>query len=253
MESLDFNGKNVSIWRKPFYRGMSLTIEPNGELQLKVGQGARPQRLLNFLASKKKWIDKHLAKIEETQKKFPKKSFKEGELYPFCGNTYALKFVESQRVFVVFSGEELLFHCPKDYPMGRAWDRLREAYKETAAILLGRKTDEFSKIMKLKHNGVSFRAQKSIWGSCSGENKISLNWKLIVAPSWVIDYVVIHELAHIRFKDHSSNFWKLVELYTAKRKEARIWLRENVYAGDFLTGSSALWPAERLPEPSPKS
>jgi len=244
METLDFLGKKVHIQRQSFYRGMSLTIEPNGKLKVKVGQGTRPTRILSFLEAKKSWISKHLGKVALTQQQFPPKKFVEGELYPYCGYNYRLKFVSSKKTFVVFSGEELLFHSPKNGSREAGFAQLKEAYKTTASTLLEKKVNSFSQEMNLQPSGLSFRSQKSIWGSCSAKNRISLNWKLIVAPSWVMDYVVIHELAHIVHKDHSPQFWKLVESYTAKRKEAAHWLKENAFAGDFLTGASDLWPAD---------
>ena len=96
--------------------------------------------------------------------------------------------------------------------------------------------------MNLKPTSLGFRMQKSIWGSCSPENKISLNKKLIVAPLEVIDYVVVHELAHIRYKNHSQQFWSFVEKYVDSHSSSRRWLNENQYLSDFLSSRSELWP-----------
>ena len=74
---------------------------------------------------------------------------------------------------------------------------------------------------------VSIRSQRTRWGSCSSRNAISLNWRLIMAPDWVSDYVIYHELAHLTHMNHSKDFWRLVESYFPKHKEAQVWLKDH--------------------------
>jgi hypothetical protein len=74
---------------------------------------------------------------------------------------------------------------------------------------------------------VSVRNQKWRWGSCSRKGHICLNWRLVETPPWVRDYVMIHELMHLRRMDHSRKFWKLVADICPEYKEARRWLREH--------------------------
>ena len=94
--------------------------------------------------------------------------------------------------------------------------------------------------MQLFPKAVKFRGQKTIWGSCSPDNTISLNYKLIVAPIQVVDYVLIHELAHIRHKNHSRTFWDLVEQFTDHRQFSKEWLKEHQLKADFLNKKSEL-------------
>ena len=68
---------------------------------------------------------------------------------------------------------------------------------------------------------------KSKWGSCSSKNKISYNWRIILADQKIIDYLIVHELAHIKFKNHSKQFWDEVGKFCSGYKEARKWLRQN--------------------------
>ena len=74
---------------------------------------------------------------------------------------------------------------------------------------------------------VSIRNQQWRWGSCSPSGHICLNWRLVQMPSWVCDYVIIHELMHLKRMDHSPKFWRLVERAFPRYREARLWLREN--------------------------
>jgi predicted metal-dependent hydrolase len=77
---------------------------------------------------------------------------------------------------------------------------------------------------------VSIRGQRTRWGSCSSEGAISLNWKLLAAPIDVIDYVIVHELAHIRHLDHSPQFWSLVETFYPDWRLAKLWLKEHEFS-----------------------
>ena len=80
--------------------------------------------------------------------------------------------------------------------------------------------------------GVTYRririgGQRTLWGSCSARGTLSFNWRLVLAPFEVLDYVVVHELCHLQVPDHSSRFWALVERHRPGWREQRAWLREH--------------------------
>jgi predicted metal-dependent hydrolase len=79
----------------------------------------------------------------------------------------------------------------------------------------------------LRVNGVSIRGQRTRWGSCARDGRISLNWRLVLMPDWVRDYVLIHELMHLRRMDHSPQYWKLVAVACPAYRDARRWLHEH--------------------------
>lgn len=81
--------------------------------------------------------------------------------------------------------------------------------------------------MDLHVNQLRLKDQRTRWGSCSTLGNINLNWRLIQAPSWIIDYVVVHELAHLREMNHSPRFWAIVKEYFPNYTAAKKWLREN--------------------------
>lgn len=106
----------------------------------------------------------------------------------------------------------------------RAVSRFAEA---EARLHVADRVRHWAGCMGLQPSGISFRRQKTRWGSCSSEGHLSLNWKLVFAPEEVIDYVVIHELAHLKHQDHSKNFWDLVEKYDPEARLHRRWLRDH--------------------------
>lgn len=74
---------------------------------------------------------------------------------------------------------------------------------------------------------VAVRNQSSRWGSCSRRGTVSLNWRLLMAPDWVAEYVIVHELCHLRHMDHSADFWRLVETHFPEQRAAKAWLKAH--------------------------
>jgi predicted metal-dependent hydrolase len=80
--------------------------------------------------------------------------------------------------------------------------------------------------------GVSYRririgAQRTLWGSCSGRGTLSFNWRLVLAPPDVVDYVIVHELCHLQVPNHSRSFWALLERHRPHWRQQRAWLRDH--------------------------
>jgi predicted metal-dependent hydrolase len=96
-----------------------------------------------------------------------------------------------------------------------------------AAAELPPKVVEFAAAHQLKVQRIAIRNQRSRWGSCSRRGTISLNWKLIQAPPFVRDYIILHELMHLRQMNHSARFWRQVEGVCPEYKTAEKWLKQN--------------------------
>ena len=113
--------------------------------------------------------------------------------------------------------------------------RLREFYQEQGVILIQQAVEKFSSRMRLFPKTLRIGAQKSLWGACSSAGRISLNWRLVVAPAETLHYVVIHELAHLKHLNHSPPFWSLVAEFCPDYKQHEHWLKKNSGATDFLS------------------
>lgn len=245
-ETLQFGHHVVEINRRPYQKRLGVSVYPNGEIRVSANRRLSQRQILKFLESQKQWIEKSLEESVLLQRKYPAKHFQSGELYPYLGEDYRLKIVQAERVSLEFKGFDVCFSIPEEETTLTVEDRSRylqlfkQSYRGVAEKLMTQRLQLFSHEMSLYPSALQFRGQKTIWGSCSPENKISLNFKLIVAPLRVIDYVIIHELAHIRHKNHSKKFWNLVERYTGDRRYSRQWLREHQYKADFLAKKSEL-------------
>ncbi len=96
-----------------------------------------------------------------------------------------------------------------------------------------RRAEYYARQMQVSYGRVAVKDQKTRWGSCSAKGNLNFNWRLILAPGEVLDYVVVHELAHRREMNHSVRFWNLVESVLPDYQQRKRWLKEN---GDRLMG-----------------
>ncbi len=104
---------------------------------------------------------------------------------------------------------------------------LERSYREQAARILGERTAYFAQLMGVTYGKITIRAAKTRWGSCSAKGNLNFHWKLVLMPPEVLDYVIVHELAHRREMNHSPRFWAEVEHVLPDYRERRRWLKEN--------------------------
>lgn len=217
---------------------LKMTVDRRGEIQVLAPKRVSASVIEDFVLSNLEWIEKQQViqtmRHEEHLKKNPPKQFLPGEKFRFYGLERELVFepTEKSKLFFEIVENYLVAHTPQgttNAPTLR--QNLKLALAKFAEAEARRHLTErlqyWSQKMELKFSGVSFRNQKTRWGSCSTAGHISLNWKLVFAPEAVIDYVVIHELAHLVHANHSVRFWNLVETYDPEARLHRRWLRDH--------------------------
>jgi predicted metal-dependent hydrolase len=105
--------------------------------------------------------------------------------------------------------------------------RLKQWYKQQAEDYLPMRLDDWASRMPKKPKGVKIRFYTARWGSCNRRQEIQLNWALMACPDEVVDYVLVHELAHLVHFNHSRDFWQLVATYYPEYKQQERWLRQQ--------------------------
>ncbi|RHR24176.1 M48 family peptidase [Clostridium sp. AF19-22AC] len=103
----------------------------------------------------------------------------------------------------------------------------RNRYIKIARDIFTQKTAYYASILNVTYGRISIREQKTRWGSCSSEGNLNFNWRLIFAPEEVLDYIVVHELAHRREMNHSQAFYAIVKSILPDYKKSQKWLRDN--------------------------
>lgn len=209
---------------RSFRRSIAIHISQKGEVIVKAPRFVSDKIIQQFLDEKEDWIKKTLEKV--VKRKIEKKRFEEGERFLFLGVSKRLTFYDGIEIFI--KGEYLYF--PKAMRI-RAKKELESWYKKQAQTLISQRLLKKAEEVQASFTNVFFSDTKSKWGTCFADNTLQFNWRLIMAPLMVVDYVVIHELVHTTEKNHSDKFWRKVRLFTPAYKQHRKWLNEN---GDSL-------------------
>ena len=154
-----------------------------------------------------------------------------------CSRAAAEEYVQKNREWIRRTQAQLQNRAreQKDY-RERLPEWTKEDYQkhwELARQVLQRRAEYYARQMQVSYGRVAVKDQKTRWGSCSAKGNLNFNWRLILAPGEVLDYVVVHELAHRREMNHSVRFWNLVESVLPDYQQRKRWLKEN---GDRLMG-----------------
>lgn len=166
------------------------------------------------------WIEKNIDK-NITQKK--ERKYLNGDIIPYKGQGYTLKIKEGNREVIIDPSNFVInLSCKtKDEAKGI----ILNWYKKQAEEYIKNKVKYYEEILGVKSANIRIKNQNTLWGSCSSKRNLNFNLKIIMAPINIIDYVIIHELCHIKHMNHSLEFWKEVEKIIPDYKEKRTFLK----------------------------
>lgn len=206
---------------------IALIIERDGTLTVRAPLRA-PQALIEkFISEKADWITRTRQKVKAIEAP-PVRQYADGEKFPYLGSFFNLKLIQSQRPALQFDNGFTLSQTARS----KGESAFTRWYKEQAYKVITERVKQYAQQYNFTPKQVKINSAKTRWGSCSSSGTLNFTWRLVMAPLEVIDYVVVHELVHLRVKDHSKNFWGAVEVITPEYKKHRKWLREN---GETLT------------------
>jgi predicted metal-dependent hydrolase len=219
---------NVHLIRsKRRRKTVSLHIKEDGRIVLYVPYHTPKGEIERFIKEKESWVIK---KITEKKRSFKEteKAFTPGEKFLYLGESYPLEVRETDGKELPLKLSFGKFILDKDH-LEEARDLFAHWYKREAKEKIEGRVHYFSNRLQLFPRGIKITGAKSRWGSCSRDNRLSFSWRMIMAPFQIIDYVLIHELVHIREKNHSKKFWTSVEAILPDYRKHRFWLKENGY------------------------
>jgi len=204
---------------------ISLHIKEDGKIVIYTPYCTPKWEIEKFIEEKESWI---IGKMSEREKrtKEVEKTFLPGEKFLYLGEWYPLEIQESSNrgaPLTLAFGKFILSHDR----IGEARDLFCHWYKKEAKEKITERVDHYGNRFQLLPEGIKITSARSRWGSCSRDNRLSFSWRIIMASLTIIDYVLIHELVHIREKNHSQKFWNYLESVLPDYRKHRSWLREN--------------------------
>lgn len=178
----------------------------------------------HFLHEKEDWVLDKYQEIEDYRARIPDRQLEAGDSLPFLGEEHIIRVSEKYRADIV-DGE---IHIPAKklecFSLKEAIERL---YRKQARKKIKQLIDKYADRIDTDFNKLYIRNQKTKWGSCSSKNNLSFNWRLMMAPEKVVEYVVVHELLHLEEPHHSNQFWRKMEQMLPDYRDRRKWLKEN--------------------------
>ncbi len=203
---------------------ISLHIKEDGKIVVYAPYRTPKWEIEKFFNEKESWIVEKRSEKERSIKE-AEKAFISGEKFLFLGELYPLEIQDNNKEppLKLSFGK---FVLDKNH-IEEARDLFIKWYKEEAKERIIGRIDYYSKRLQLFPKGVKITSAKYRWGSCSRDDRLSFSWRMIMASFSIIDYILIHELVHIKEKNHSKRFWNYLESVHPDYKKHRLWLKEN--------------------------
>ncbi len=220
---------DYTIARSARRRSVSIEVRA-GKVVLRAPMAVADSVLLTFLAQKADWVRRKIAEQQVSVNTVPTRSYEAGALVPFMdqeltlvigmGSAAAVKRVDNN-LHVLLSSRSSQSREQQIKRLVSRW------YQQQALIVLTQKTQQLCQRMALACTQVTIKATRSKWGHCTSAGAIQYNWQILLAPEAIVDYLVAHEVSHLRHHNHSAEFWALVASVCPDFKQQRRWLKQQ--------------------------
>ena len=194
----------------------------NGGLEVRAPLNMPKRDIDRFIASKEKWVKDKLAESGERMARRDSFALAYGDSVAYRGKQYPIAAKNGDRVG--FDDEQ--FYMPPGLGPEQIKNACAQIYRMLAKRDLTNKTIDFAKLMSARPAAVKINSAKTRWGSCSSKKNLNFSWRLIMADDDLVDYVVVHELAHLAEMNHSPRFWAIVEGVLPDFRERKARLRD---------------------------
>jgi predicted metal-dependent hydrolase len=202
-------------------KSLSLIVETDGRLTVRAPLRMKEADIRSFIEAKTEWIQRKQAQARQAAP--VTRQYAEGETFPYLGKEVPLRLFPDAKPVLSLNGVFELSRSaqPQAASVFEAW------YKKQARAVLAERVELFARKYGFEVEKVRISSARTRWGSCSAKQTLSFTWRLVMAPPEVIDYVVVHELCHLRELNHSKAFWAQVESILPGYKAQRKWLKVN--------------------------
>lgn len=202
---------------------VALIVTPEGRLEVRAPLQLSHKQIESIVTEKAGWIKKQQDRVHKSNGANPRRPLAGGARLWYLGHSYQLQVTGQGASRVSFTTHFVL----PESALLKADKLLTTWYKKQARAIITERVEFYARKFDLKVRSVRITSAKTRWGSCSRVNGLSFTWRLVMAPVEIIDYIVIHELAHIVEKNHSRAFWSQMEKMQPDYKSRRSWLKAN--------------------------
>jgi predicted metal-dependent hydrolase len=205
-------------------KSIRITVERDRKVVVRAPRHATEKAVSAAVEGKRFWIWQKVRNPHKYPNPQPHKEYASGETFLFLGQRYPLQLTSGEMGNVNHNGSK--------FQMARADRRIgdglfRRWYLEQARATIPRRIAFFASEMGVPYSRIWIRDLKYRWGSCTARGTLTFNWRIIQAPTIAIDYLIVHELAHVLEPNHSKEFWNIVAVHVPSWKKAKSWLKQH--------------------------
>lgn len=203
---------------------LSIYIERDGDITVLAPESNSDAEIEDIVRQKSYQIYKHLAEHEELNATRSQREITNGESFLYLGRNYRLQLVKDQDVALKLKdGHFYLLKTLKD----EAQEVFKTFYKDKALIRIAKRVDYFKSQMGVTPGVLRVMELQNRWASCNNKGDLNFHWKCMMAPLTVLDYIIVHEMAHLIHDNHSEAFWNIVDKIIPDYRERKNWLKFN--------------------------
>ena len=207
-------------------RTACIIIGHDGRVTLRVPMRFKIESVEQFIESKRAWIGKHLAALQDRSAVRVKREYVNGEGFLYLGRTYPLKLVEDQAEPLVLEGGHFCLRSDLAPPGSASTEEVfRDFYRRQVITAIPERVAYYQGKMGVTPGRIKVTESRCRWASCSAKGNLRFHWKCMMAPATILDYLVVHELAHLIHLNHSAAFWDEVAKVLPDYRERDRWLK----------------------------
>lgn len=206
----------------------------DAQVTVRAPVGMDEHYILAFVTKKQRWIEQKIAEQQQRIDAVPERQYVQGATFPYLGTSLQLHIETAsearvQRVDTSFAEQLVVALSRRSRLPGHEQVRrlVSRWYQQEALTLLTLRTEQLAAVLGLQVASVSVKATRSRWGQCTTRGDIQYNWQIILAPDAIVDYLVAHEVCHLRHHNHGPAFWALVEQVCPHWRQSRQWLKNH--------------------------
>ena len=207
---------------------MSIEVEPSGEVNVISPLGVTENIILDKVKSKANWIVQRQYEVESINVHKINREAVNGESYLYLGRNYSLqiKDIDTKDIDVkLFRGKFIISTYTRNQDKIKL--ALEQWYREKTLLRVEERIKYFKQYFNIEPKEIRVKEQKKRWASCTLSNELLFNWRCSMAPANILDYIVLHEMVHMIYKDHSQEFWNKVAAIMPDYEVRKHWLRDN--------------------------
>ena len=208
---------------------ISISVEPPKNITVVAPVGTSEEEIKEAVKSKGSWIVQKLFEFRNIESKRVNREFVNGESFMYLGRNYSLQIyvdetLQNNSSVKLFRGKFHVYVKEKDDELIK--DAMKYWYREKTEEQVKKRIKYYQKYFNKQPTAIKVKEQKKRWASCTLNNELLFNWRCVMAKSTALDYIVVHEMCHMYYMNHSQEFWDLVASVMVDYEVRKEWLRD---------------------------